>query len=162
VALYRTHVPTIALASDAAAWLSRHRHSTRLALITDGLAITQTNKIRALGLDRGGIAPLVCTDEWGRQWWKPHPRSFEFVARHFGEPGARCVYVADNPAKDFIAPRALGWRTVQICRDGALHARRTGGRGAVYADTVIATLDELDHWLEVLCSQAAGSAHAGR
>jgi putative hydrolase of the HAD superfamily len=32
------------------------------------------------------------------------------------------VYVGDNPAKDFIAPRALGWSTVQINRPTGTYA----------------------------------------
>ena len=31
------------------------------------------------------------------------------------------AYVADNPEKDFVAPRRMGWRTVQINRPGRLH-----------------------------------------
>jgi putative hydrolase of the HAD superfamily len=30
-------------------------------------------------------------------------------------------YLADNPAKDFVAPNALGWITVQVVRDGGIH-----------------------------------------
>jgi putative hydrolase of the HAD superfamily len=31
------------------------------------------------------------------------------------------MYIADNPAKDFIAPFDLGWKTVRIKREGGLH-----------------------------------------
>ena len=30
-------------------------------------------------------------------------------------------FLADNPAKDFQAPDALGWRTLRIRRPGGLH-----------------------------------------
>ena len=147
VALYRDHLPAIALAPDAATWLQRHRHRTRLALLTDGAAATQMNKLRALGLTDGGIDPLVCTGHWGRAFWKPHPRGFAHIAAHHGLPGAGFVYVADNPAKDFIAPRALGWRTVQIVRPGAIHATPAGQVPGVGADIVITSLDDLDDCL---------------
>lgn len=159
VSLYRCHQPDIALAPDAAAWLSRHRHQRPLAIITDGPAVTQTNKLRALGLEGGGITPLVCTGQWGREYWKPHPRGFEHVAAHFQRPGAAFVYVADNPAKDFIAPRALGWRTVQIVRPGAIHAGRAVA-DAVAADTIITSLDALDDWL-IAGGGVAAAAHVG-
>nr|WP_310524353.1 HAD family hydrolase [Polymorphobacter sp.] len=156
VSLYQCHSPQIALAPDAAAWLEQHRHRTRLAIITDGPAATQTNKLRALGLDGGGIAPLVCTGQWGRAYWKPHHRGFEHVMAHYRCAGSDCVYVADNPAKDFIAPRALGWRTVQIVRPGAIHAAATVGEG-LGADTVITSFDALDDWLAA--RGAAGPVH---
>jgi putative hydrolase of the HAD superfamily len=143
VALYRDHDPQIALAPDVARWLQRHRHSHRIAVITDGTAGTQMNKLRALKLDNGDIAPIICTDRWGRDFWKPHPRSFEHVADHYRVPGRHCVYIADNPAKDFIAPRALGWRTIQIVRRGAIHAMRPLRPGWVGADAVIRSFDEI-------------------
>jgi putative hydrolase of the HAD superfamily len=31
-------------------------------------------------------------------------------------PGLQYIYIADNPAKDFVAPNLLGWKTVQILR----------------------------------------------
>lgn len=37
--------------------------------------------------------------------------------------GKECVYVADNPQKDFITANKLGWMTVQICREGGEYAK---------------------------------------
>jgi putative hydrolase of the HAD superfamily len=34
----------------------------------------------------------------------------------------QCVYIADNPIKDFISPNRLGWRTIRIRRSGGIHA----------------------------------------
>ena len=31
------------------------------------------------------------------------------------------VYVADDPLKDFAAPRQLGWLTIRVRRPGGLH-----------------------------------------
>jgi putative hydrolase of the HAD superfamily len=31
-----------------------------------------------------------------------------------GVPAAACVYVADNPGKDFVGPNRLGWHTIQV------------------------------------------------
>jgi FMN phosphatase YigB (HAD superfamily) len=33
--------------------------------------------------------------------------------------------VGDNPEKDFLGPRALGWTTVMIRREGGVYAHRT-------------------------------------
>jgi putative hydrolase of the HAD superfamily len=62
-------------------------------------------------------------------------------------PADRLVYVADNPLKDFLAPKARGWRTLRIARPERIH--RTPAPGARHeADGVIASLDELDLWLD--------------
>ena len=36
--------------------------------------------------------------------------------------GRPTVKLSDNPAKDFVAPNALGWRTIQFRRSGQVHA----------------------------------------
>jgi len=141
VAKYRSHPPSITLAADAGAFLAGD-HGFALALITDGYAVAQRAKIAALGLDRFPIDPMICTDEWGSDYWKPHVRAFEAVeARRPGGCDA-FVYVADNPAKDFVAPRKLGWRTVQIDRPGAVHPR-LHPIASHNADAHIASFDQL-------------------
>lgn len=141
VECYREHDPEIALAADAAGLLRRDADFA-FALITDGYLSTQRRKIAALGLQHFAIAPLVCTDAWGRDYWKPHRRAFDFVAAHLASRVDRFVYVADNPAKDFLAPRALGWRTVQIDRPGAVHPRPAPS-AAHAADHRIRSFDDL-------------------
>lgn len=141
VAKYRSHPPSISLAADAEAFLAAD-HGFALALITDGYAVAQRAKIAALGLDRFAIQPIICTDEWGADYWKPHVRAFEAVEAY--RPGGcdAFVYVADNPAKDFLAPRKLGWRTVQIDRPGAIHPR-LHPIASHHADMRIHSFDEL-------------------
>lgn len=90
-----------------------------LELISDGYLPTQRNKAKALRLERWIPLP-VFTEDLGRQFWKPSLKAYELVmARH---PGERFAYVADNPAKDFIAPRALGWTSIRIQRPGGVYA----------------------------------------
>jgi len=122
VAVYRDHVPRIRLASDARAFLT-HDHGFGLALITDGPGIAQRRKVAALDLSSYAFDPIVYTDDWGAAFWKPHRRAFEAVEAAYRGRSERFVYVADNPAKDFLAPRALGWATVQIDRADAVHSR---------------------------------------
>jgi putative hydrolase of the HAD superfamily len=73
-----------------------------------------------LGL-RTDFSCLVVTDDWGRDRWKPHPIGFEHIMEQLRGPADGYVYIGDNPRKDFIAPRSLGWRTVRIRRDGGEH-----------------------------------------
>jgi putative hydrolase of the HAD superfamily len=145
VARYRRHRPRIAMAPDAQRWIARKGSQCPLALITDGPPASQSRKVTALGLRRIGFAPIILTGRWGDAFRKPDHRGFRAVERHLGLAGQQLVYVADNPAKDFIAPRQLGWSTVQIVREGAIHAAAPAHPQAA-ADRVITTLDELD-WI---------------
>jgi len=149
VEIYRTHRPSIDLAPDAAATLTTlAEHSgVVLALLTDGYAATQRNKIQALGLGRW-IQRIVVTDELGpdRAYWKPHPEAFR---RLQGERrSAACVYVADNPRKDFDAPVQLRWRTVRLRRPGGLWEREPDG--AARPEATIPELSTLDAHLRAL------------
>lgn len=80
-----------------------------LALVTDGRSITQRHKISALRLDRY-ISPenIFISEETGHD--KMHPDSFlRLMEMH---PDATDFhYTGDNPAKDFLHPTKLGWRT---------------------------------------------------
>ena len=141
IQVYRQHRPRIQLAQDAARYLASPPPRTGLALITDGYLDAQRRKIRALGLHASGIEIAVCTDRWGRQGWKPSCRAFDHVQAFFGLPASAFVYVADNPAKDFHAPRRLGWHSVQISRSGRLHSVESPGSEP--ADLQIDSLDLL-------------------
>ena len=90
-------------------------------MISDGFLVAQSRKVEALKLSERGFDPIVLTDIWGRDYWKPHARAYAMVEEHFALPPERMVYVADNPGKDFVAPRARGWRTVQIKRPDRMH-----------------------------------------
>jgi putative hydrolase of the HAD superfamily len=121
IEVYRQHRPDIALAADAKAWLDTITPGTGLALISDGFVAAQTRKVEALGLAARGFEPIVLTDSWGREFWKPHARAFGRVEQHFGLPPERIAYVADNPTKDFVTPRRRGWATIQILRPDRIH-----------------------------------------
>lgn len=140
VARYRTHSPSIALTADARAALERWHGNVQLAAVTDGPVSSQRAKVRALSLERW--TPLVvCTAMLGPGRAKPHTAAFEQVQEALGVDGKGCVYVADDPAKDFAGPRALGWQTVRIRRRLGLHAAIESGSDVDYE---IASLDELD------------------
>jgi putative hydrolase of the HAD superfamily len=65
------------------------------------------------------------------------------VESQAGYNGDECVYVADNPIKDFIGPKALGWGTVRIRRKQGLHfaAESVGDVDIELPD--LTTLDEV-------------------
>ena len=140
--LYRAHKPDIRLAPDAKACLDRIGPEGGVALLTDGFLVAQRNKIAALGLAERPIRPIVCTDLWGRGCWKPHDRGFLHIESHYRLPSRAFTYVADNPAKDFVAPLRLGWSTVWIRRPARIHADARPCPGGCPA-RMIESLDEL-------------------
>jgi putative hydrolase of the HAD superfamily len=146
VEAYRTHEPEISLAPDAKNYFGDGATRARFAIITDGDARTQTNKVTALGLNEK-VRHVRCTGTWGRNYWKPHPRAFREIEALSTVPADRHVYVADNPGKDFLAPNKLGWRTVQIERAGRIHTEPASTPDHA-PWTQISSLDELDEVLE--------------
>ena len=121
VDVYRHHRPAITLFADAERTLRTLAGRVRLAIVSDGPLASQQRKVKVLRLEEW-CDPIVLTDQWGPGFWKPHERAFREVERITVSGGALCTYVADNPRKDFVAPRALGWRTVRVRRSGGEHA----------------------------------------
>lgn len=119
VTIYRSHIPVIAACADVQRFLASNKN--RRAIITDGPADTQKAKISALGIKQK-FGLIVATGDLPAGMGKPHQRAFEDVMGWSGADGASHVYIADNPAKDFIAPHLLGWRTVQIDRPAKIHS----------------------------------------
>lgn len=112
---YRSHIPSIKLHSDAISIIPKLKEKFNLALITDGSALTQRNKVQALKLNNW-IDPIIYTDELGPDASKPNTIAFEKVMDHFKGTPESYMYVGDNPLKDFIPAKALGWKTLRIIR----------------------------------------------
>lgn len=140
VDVYRSHTPAIELLADVRAWLDGRAAHIELAVVTDGPRASQRAKAEALLLARWA-GHIVFTEELGPGRGKPHPAAFEHLEQVTELSGDRCAYVADNPAKDFVAPRRLGWRTVRVRRPGGLHAGVASGDDV---DVEIASLADLD------------------
>ena len=138
--VYRTHAPaTLPWFPDARRAVQALSKQFSLSLISDGFLPTQRNKAKALEVERW-IPDPIFTEELGREHWKPSPKSYELVMQR--NPRKNFMYVADNASKDFIAPNALGWRTVQIRRpDGQYRDTPAAPHGQ--PQQVITSLDEL-------------------
>ena len=118
---YRGHRPELRLFADASWALDMLGAEYRLALLTDGRSESQRYKIEALGL-KDTFREVLVTDEFGLSWRKPSPRGFELLLARLG--GCRpedAVYIADNPAKDFLAPNLLGMQSVRVRRPCGRH-----------------------------------------
>lgn len=139
VEVYRNHPPTIQLSDDVLRFFARTQGS--FGLITDGPERMQRNKVAALGLETY-LSHICPTGMWPNGYGKPHPRAYEMM-ESLATPGAMMVYVADNPAKDFVTPKARGWRTIQINRPGRVHAPKAPD-DLHAADCAIESFDDLD------------------
>jgi putative hydrolase of the HAD superfamily len=126
VKIYRVHEPDISLLPDARSCLEKLHGRVDLAVITDGPLQCQRAKARALRLERW-MGQTVFTAELAPGLGKPHPGPFRMIEEETGRSGSECVYVADNPIKDFSGPKRLGWSTVRIRRSGGLHVNVDGG-----------------------------------
>jgi putative hydrolase of the HAD superfamily len=114
VQAYREHEPNIELIPGWAETIDALRgQGLRLAVLTDGPVASQSAKARALGLHQW-FDPIVLTGALGATYAKPASAGFNLVADAWGTGGSTLGYVADNPEKDFVGPRRLGWMTIRL------------------------------------------------
>jgi putative hydrolase of the HAD superfamily len=118
VEIYRTHTPSISLAADALTALKTISQFASIAVISDGPVASQSRKVETLGLD-SLAARVILTDTLGSEFRKPSPKAFRQIEQ-WGN-GTIYVYVADNPLKDFEAPKKLGWGTVRVRRPHGMY-----------------------------------------
>lgn len=117
ITVYKSHQPKIKLSIRVEKILSQLRTKVSLAIVTDGALDGQQKKVKALGLDKS-IDFIVYTDQWGIEYWKPHPKAFEHLMNVTGSLPHEILYVGDNPSKDFIYQKTLGIHVVQYLSRG--------------------------------------------
>jgi len=123
VACYRNHVPTISPFEGVREVLVALKRKYKLALLSDGVELTQSNKLGALDLPVDFDATLF-TLVRGKEFTKPSALGFEAIADELNVPHDACCYVGDNVSKDFIAPNALGWLTIRLVMPGQIYEDR--------------------------------------
>lgn len=146
VTVYREHKPQIHLFEDAI-WALNYFKQHKLALITDGYLVTQQNKVNALGVS-ANFDLIVYSDQYGKSNWKPSPFPYKKVMEDLAVAGKECVYIADNPLKDFVTARKLGWETIQISRKNGVYSQVKIKQG-FEADCVLASLYDLKEKLHL-------------
>jgi putative hydrolase of the HAD superfamily len=146
--LYRNHIPKLTLPADSKYVLDKLSGKYKLAMLTDGFMPAQQLKVRALGIEQY-FERIVYTEELGRQFWKPSPVGFEKLIEALNEKPQNMAYIADNEAKDFIAPNQLGMATIRIIRTNRIHTESTPGHNAA-AGTTIDQIDKLSEIIERL------------
>lgn len=139
---FRQHSPVIRLHPDAISAMDRWAGRFLMGIVSDGFLSVQQKKVQALGLE-SRINLVILTDRWGREFWKPHPRAFQEIEKTWQVSGRACLYIADNPRKDFIAPVQLGWRTVRVCRLEGVYCQEESAEGG-NPEFTISSLDQIE------------------
>lgn len=143
VHIYRTHEPEIQLFPKMKELIGTLKRSGfHTALLSDGYLISQRMKVRALKLE-ALFDDIVLTDDWGKDYWKPHQRGFQHIEELWGLIGAQLVYIGDNPQKDFVAPNRLGWHTVRLRIPGQLHYHLEAPMTSYNAQKEVYSIDQL-------------------
>lgn len=88
----------------------------KLGIITDGCSKVQWNKIDALNVVKL-VDKIIVTDDLGKEFWKPHKKSYLDMMSYFNISEDECIYIGDNPNKDFIGAKELGMKTIRIIRE---------------------------------------------
>ena len=117
---YRYQEPEIVLYPGVREMLDRLGSTHRLGIITDGRSEGQRAKLRALGLTH--IETIITDELGGIEFRKPKDTAFRIMTERLGVPYSRAAYVGDNPAKDFIAPKALGMRSIYFVNPDGLYS----------------------------------------
>lgn len=112
--IYRGHTPQIKLPEvSRLLMIALHEKGFKTGIITDGYLEPQIKKVKSLGLE--DLADeIIYTDVWGKEFWKPHPKAFKEIAKLMRVETRECVYVGDNPTKDFKGAKDCGMHCCQV------------------------------------------------
>lgn len=121
--VYREHSPTIELYNGVAEIIKGLKsNGIKVGIITDGRVSGQKKKIEALGLDEL-VDDIIITDELGGiQFRKPCDIAFRIIQNRWRIPYEQIIYIGDNPAKDFTAPKKLGMRSIYFANKDGLYS----------------------------------------
>lgn len=128
--VYRLQKPDIMLYPGVADMLGRIRGAgKKTGIITDGRPEGQRAKLGVLKIK---VDHVIVTDELGGTGFrKPDRESFCRMRERLDVPFCRMVYVGDNPRKDFIAPDALGMKSIWFRNRDGIYAGDMGSRKAL-------------------------------
>lgn len=138
VSVYRSHQPEIKLSPEAERCLERFKEFPKY-LVTDGNKLVQQHKIEALGISHY-FKHCYVTHRYGVENSKPSPYCFLAICEREKVRPDQVVYIADNPRKDFVGIKPLGFKTIRL-RQG--QHREMEFPGEYEAGWQIKSLDEI-------------------
>lgn len=112
VKVYRDHIPRIKVSRDDLEVLLEIRKKYRTGLITDGIKVTQKNKVEALNL-QNHFDVITYAIEYGG---KKDVDTFQTTLKKLDANPSETIYVDDNPLKGCLVAKELGIHTVRILR----------------------------------------------
>lgn len=114
VMTYRSHTPKIALFHEAEAVLRMlNERNIPVYILTDGNKNVQAVKIDALHVSPW-IKKAMITHRYTKMHAKPSPYCFQKIAALEKLTPQEIVYIADNPHKDFVGIKPLGFQTARL------------------------------------------------
>lgn len=148
VDLYRNHLPDITLYEDARYILNYLLNKGyKLGIITDGYAVAQRQKLKALDIENI-FDCIIVTDELGREYWKPHEKSYRIMKEKLNVEFNEMMYVGDNINKDFVTANKLGIITIMINKYDNIYYNRTKDNYEYEAFYKMENLKELKKFIE--------------
>jgi putative hydrolase of the HAD superfamily len=142
VRVYRNHTPRIRLNPEAQRLLPNLRNYP-LYVVTDGHKVAQQRKVEALQLRRW-FHNVLLTHRYGLQHAKPSTYCFNLIRVKERREWSDLVYIADNPAKDFVNLNQVGVATVRVLTGMHQDVRAKKGFDARY------TIPNLSHLMKLL------------
>lgn len=140
LSVYRAHRPDIQLYIDAVNVLNELGEFPQY-IVTDGNKLVQFNKLQALGLTHhNNIRRCFISRRFGIHNEKPSPYCFHLICKLEKTDPHEVVYVGDNPNKDFVGIKPLGFRTIRVMRGHFADLRKPV---EYEADRMISDLSEL-------------------
>ena len=112
LSIYRSHTPKIKLHPQVNQVFRKFSEET-IYIITDGNKIVQKNKIEALGISKK-VKSCIITSNYGLKYSKPSPYCFLEICKKENIQPNELVYIGDNPNKDFVGIKKLGFKTIRI------------------------------------------------
>ena len=134
ISLYRHHQPQIRLYPEVEKGIPSLHKKYPLYIVTDGNKMVQRNKISTLGL-KEYAKHLFITHRYGLKHSKPSPYCFLQIQKREKVPCEQIVYIGDNPRKDFVGIKPLGFKTIRV---------HTGQ----HKDVVVSAEHDADHHIE--------------
>ena len=138
LSVYRSPNPNIQLSQEFNECLNRLKKNS-LYIVTDGNRNVQKNKIISLGLDKK-VKFCFFTSHYGLKNTKPSPYCFLKICDREKVSSSDVLYIADDPNKDFIGIKPLGFKTIRILQGRFKDIKKSK---KFEADYTISSLSEL-------------------
>lgn len=144
---YRNHWPKLQLTKDSVNLIKYLKEKEyKLGIIADGYKETQQKKLEVLNVKQL-FHHIILTDELGREYWKPHEKSYLLMKDKLKVEFNEMVYIGDNVQKDFITAKKLGIKTIQVKRENCIYGNVIGSEEYL-PDIVISDLCEVITYMQ--------------